>query len=202
MRRFLLLILSLLSLNQYSPAQDTIRHGKPVRYSPKRYPVQDKMFVSKLGYAREDIVFSAGKKRVEYCYYYGQERNCYGKTHEILNDSVLLIKENESDTITELWRYRKISQDLFEVRREYDKLQETGLAMSLIPFQVQGKMAVRRADNEDTLWLEDHSRFDPHRNNKLRYEFHKSRVKGFIYPVHLLTSFPFCRMGIRSPCLA
>ena len=84
-----LIILTFLLISLKSRAQDTIRIEPSIRFTSAEYPNRSKGFAINAKYAREDIVYSTTKKKIEYCYYYDSLRICHGDTYEIISDSIL-----------------------------------------------------------------------------------------------------------------
>ncbi|HYV95233.1 MAG TPA: hypothetical protein VE978_25890 [Chitinophagales bacterium] len=163
--------------------QDTIRLDKSVHYSSSTEPYRSKYFASCAKYAREVIVFSDTHKRIEYCYYYDNERFCFGKTYKLTDDSVLDMDE-------EKWVYKK-QGDKYFVNRFFKGTYESGYAISLMPFETTGIFTTTTSDKIDTLWTTDYSA--DHQDNPYdhpKYEFHKTRVSGKIYDAKKIDELP------------
>lgn len=174
MKRFLITISTILFITFLCVGQDTIKYPPSIFYSGKKETIRGKSFASKAKYAREDIIFSKNKKRIEYCYYYDTVRVCYGSTYEIYSDSVLKIDDKS-------WIYKKRSDKYF-LYRFYNGTYESGYAKTLIPLEAIGLFVTTTTDKIDTLWTTDYL-FDKPSNpyDHPKYIFNKSRVAGKIY---------------------
>ncbi|MBI1306681.1 MAG: hypothetical protein GC181_08715 [Bacteroidetes bacterium] len=147
----LLLILTIINCH-VANSQDTIKTEPSIHYSSAKHPVRGKQFVSGLKYAREDIVFSETKRRVEYCYYYDNERNCHGSDYEFLNDSILLIDNQK-------WIYYSIDSISWEVKttiNDNKTFRKTGKVLSLVPLTPIDKLYIISSSNPDTMWIENY----------------------------------------------
>lgn len=154
--------------------QDTIRVETSIYYTSKKEPNRGKYFASGVKYAREDIVFSETHKRIDYCYYYDNERNCYGTNYQLTSDTTL-------DMDGEIWNYRKQGDQYF-VERYFNGTYECGFTKSLIPFETLGRFTTTTADKIDTLWTTDYSADNPSSPyDKPLWIFHKTKIKGKIY---------------------
>lgn len=178
-----LIIVFFLTATIYSFGQDTIKIEPSILYSSKEFPDRSKDFAFKAEFAREDIVFSETKKRIEYCYYYDGERNCFGESYEIINDSIIQIKSQFTDSISEIWKYKIMEYNNFMVQRRYDVFIETGIVNSLIPFSRIGKFITQVKEGSDTLWVTDYTNYNfqgPYRRKPMYY-FPKAKIVGKIY---------------------
>lgn len=174
MTKITLFITTILLLVATCFGQDTIRVETSVYYTSDKEPYRGKEFAFRVKYAREDIVFSDTHKRIEYCYYYNNERYCYGTTYQLISDTTL-------DIDGEIWNYRK-EGDMFVVERSFNGTYENGLTKSLIPFETIGLFTTTTADNIDTLWTTDYSADKPSQPyDKPVWTFFKTKVYGKIY---------------------
>jgi hypothetical protein len=154
--------------------QDTIRVETSTHYTSDKEPNKGKGFASSVKYARQDIVYSDTYKRIEYCYYYDNERHCYGTNYLLVSDTTL-------DIDGAIWNYRK-QGDKYSVGRYFNGTYECGFTKSLIPFETVGLFTTTTADKIDTLWTTDYSADKPSRPyDKPLWTFHKATVKGKIY---------------------
>jgi hypothetical protein len=154
--------------------QDTIRVEPSYYYTSDKEPNRGKDFAFRVKYAREDIVYSDTLKRIEYCYYYDNERYCYGKTYHILSDSTI-------DIDGVVWQKKRRGHD-YSIVRYFSNLRENGYANSLIPFKTKGHCITTTADKIDTLWRTDYwdDNVDRPYEKPLR-TFHKSNIEGKVY---------------------
>jgi hypothetical protein len=156
------------------PAQDTIRVERSHHYTRKEDPNRGMLFAAKVRYAREDIVFSETHKRIEYCYYYDQQRICYGTNYWLSSDSTIDIDDIR-------WHFVRQGRRYF-VSRYFDGTYESGYVRSLIPFETIGLFTTTTADRAITLWTTDY-RTDRASNpyDKPRWIFHKTKIQGKLY---------------------
>jgi hypothetical protein len=168
--------------------QDTIRVEASTRYTSGKEPNRGKEFASRVKYAREDIVYSDTHKRIDYCYYYNDERHCYGTNYLLESDTTVVIDE-------ETWHYRK-QGDKYFVERYINGTYECGFAKSLIPFETIGLFTTTTRDKIDTLWTTDYSADKPARpyDNPL-WTFHKTRIKGKVYTKETIDEPPTLLTG-------
>jgi len=181
LKELLILILFFYTISCFS--QDTIKIEPSIQYSSKDYPTRSKDFAFKSQFAREDIIFSENKKRVEYCYYYDNERVCFGDCYEILNDSIIQIKTQFSDSTSEIWNFEITENNKYLVRRIHNRFTETGVVSSLIPFLKTGKFITQYEGNKDTLWVTDYTNYNfkgPYRT-KPNYYFPEAKINGNVY---------------------
>ncbi len=154
--------------------QDTVKVEKSIYYTSNKEPIRGKAFASKAKYARENIVFSNTHKRIEYCYYYDNERHCYGTNYQLTSDTTVAIDD-------EIWNYKKQGDQYF-MERYFNGTYESGIATSLIPFEIAGPFTTTTADKMDTLWTTDYSKDKPSQPyDKPLWTFHKTRLTGKIY---------------------
>lgn len=154
--------------------QDTIRVETSTYYNSRKEPHRGKKFASSIRYSREDIVFSATHKRIDYCYYYDKERDCYGTNYHLTSDTTL-------DIDGEIWYYKK-QGDKYFVARYFNGTYECGYTKSLIPFETVGLFTTTTADKMDTLWTTDYSADSPSEPyDKPLWTFHKAKLKDKIY---------------------
>ncbi len=104
-----IMLFSCFSLLAYG--QDTIKREASIKFSSIEFPVKSKRFISKVRYAREDIVYNPNKNRIEFCYYYDQKRICLGESYQIIKDSIILIYSSFSDSVFQEWSYSKIEEN-------------------------------------------------------------------------------------------
>jgi hypothetical protein len=178
-----LILLILLVNTLFCFGQDTIKFEPSVFYSSKEYPNRSKAFAFQAQFAREVIMFSETKKRIEYCYYYDNERVCFGESYEILNDSVIQIKSKFSDSIFENWKHKIADNNSYLVQRKYGSYCETGTVNSLMPFLKTGKFITQHQSSKDTLWITDYTNYNfkgPYRTAP-SYYFPKAKIKEKIY---------------------
>jgi len=154
--------------------QDTIRVEASTHYTSDKEPNRGKEFASRVKYSREDIVFSDTHKRIEYCYYYDNERHCYGTDYRLTSDIAL-------DINGVIWNYKK-QGDKYFVERYFNGTYECGFAKSLVPLETVGLFTTTTKDKIDTLWTTDYSADKPSRPyDRPEWTFHKSKVKGKIF---------------------
>jgi hypothetical protein len=146
---------------------DTVKVEPGIRYTSDKEPFRGKDFYSRVKYAREDIVFSPTHKRIEYCYYYDNERECYGTTYQITSDTTL-------DMDGEVWHYRKLG-DTYFTEMYTDHTYIHGFAKAPIPFEPAGLFITTTVDKIDTLWMIDYAADYP------SLALHKTKVKGTVY---------------------
>jgi hypothetical protein len=184
----LVIIMLIVSLAIY--CQDTILVERSSKYSSKIVKIRDKGFASRVKYAREDIVFNDNHKRVEYCYYYDDERHCFGTTYKIINDSILYEDEKK-------WVFKNISDDSYFIA-SVDSYQTTefGYAKSLIPLEKTGLFYTTSNITNDTLWIADYSidkRSYPFSSPD--YCFYQSSISDKIYEYYELDEMPTFENG-------
>ncbi|MFK7904852.1 MAG: hypothetical protein AB8B69_06990 [Chitinophagales bacterium] len=174
-----------------SIAQDTLLVEPSIFYSSVEYPYRSKTFAVSAEYAREDIVFNPLHKRVEYCYYYDNQRICFGDTYYLINDSTLQIGDL-SDVNHEIWYYKQVAPKNYKVTRYYNGLQELGQVNSLMPFLKRGQFITKSILQNDTLWGIDYSDYNIKRPlwRYPKYFFPKSKVNGKIYQDYDVDRFP------------
>lgn len=151
-------------------AQDTIKLEPSVIYTTFDYPIKDQAFystVSKGKKAKEVVVYNKNHVRFENCYYHGKERKCKGSTQHILSDSVISIDSS-------LWRYKAITQNLFEVQNLKKGYYLIGKTNALIPFNKIGTFHAINL-NGDTLWTDDYT------SKKPTFTFPATNINGKIY---------------------
>ena len=154
--------------------QDTIRIEPSQHYTRQKSPDRGKLFAARVKFAREDIVFSATHRRIEYCYYDDNKRTCHGTAYELTSDSTLAIDGT-------IWHYKKRSDQYF-VDRYFNGTYESGFAKSLIPLEATGLFTTTTADKIDTLWTTDYSTDNPARlYDHPSWAFHQTKVNGKIY---------------------
>ena len=148
-------------------AQDTIKMEPSKFYSAKVHPNRSKQFAGLVKYAREDIIYSSCKRRIEYCYYYDEERHCFGQTYEIINDSILMVDQTR-------WHFQKLG-NTYSMWRFDGKFIEFGTASALIPFTPESPFVTTTSDQIDTLWTTDYSTDDPSKPyDRIGVTFHQS----------------------------
>jgi hypothetical protein len=163
--------------------QDTIRVEPSYYYSSDKEPNRGKDFYFRVKYAREDIVYSDTLKRIEYCYYYDNERYSYGKTYHILSDSTF-----EIDGV--VWHYQN-QGDRYFVERYFNNLYERGFVKTLMPFETTGTFATMTAEKIDTLWTTDYSTDKPSKPyDRPSRIFHKSNIEGKVYTQNEIDVLP------------
>lgn len=195
--RLLLLLLPLCSLVSNSWAQDTIRHGDRIIYSNEKKYLRSKAFYATVKYAREDIIHSPIKKRVDYCFYMDNERNCWGTNYETPNDSTLWIYDNW-DTI--VWTYRNASHG-FQLERQVGSTTISAQADSLIPFQPTIEIAC--GIHADTLWVEDYKMVEfSNRFSKPQFSYPQVTIEGEILKEDQLSTTPTLLNGDSIPVLS
>lgn len=173
--RIFLSSLIFLGLIQISFSQDTIYYDHKVSYNSGDNPIRGKEFVANLEFAREDIILDENTTRVEYCYYYDNERICHGNTYRILNDSTLI--ENES-----IWNYKKVYDNNFSIWRNDSLIVEYGQASSMMPLQKTGLFFTVNKLSKDTLWQMDYTNYNP--SNPYRkplFNYYLSHIHGKVY---------------------
>lgn len=174
MTKFTLFITTFLLSVATCLGQDTIRIETSTYYTSDKEPNRGKAFASRVKYAREDIVFSDNHKKIDYCYYYDNERHCYGTNYQLTNDSTL-----EVDRV--IWKYTK-QGDKYFLERYFNGTYECGFAKSLIPLETIGLFTTSTADKIDTLWTTDYSADNPSQPyDRPLWTFHRTKVKGKIY---------------------
>jgi hypothetical protein len=128
-----------------SYGQDTIKVEKSYYYKTSDLPPRNsRMFHGSMKYGREDIIYSDSASRIEFCYYFNNERNCFGTTYKLIGDSVLSIDSTK-------WFYKKIASRYF-LSRYLDGVYESGWAIKLIPLITDGLFVTTTSDRIDTLW--------------------------------------------------
>ncbi|MCF8298386.1 MAG: hypothetical protein K9J13_12640 [Saprospiraceae bacterium] len=183
MKRTLLLTIFILSLISYSFGQKRIRVEPISRYSRLKKENRNSRWMHSFAKrAREDIIYSDTHKRVEYCYYLGFERICYGETYRLIGDSTLQIGDTLYNNKVHQWTYRKLENGNFFVYSNFDNVYEFGIVKELIPFERIGNFIVTKKNKKDTLWIADYSKVDM---SKLYSEpiiqIYKSKICGKIY---------------------
>jgi hypothetical protein len=154
--------------------QDTIRVETSTYYTSDKEPKRGKHFASRVKYAREDIVFSDTHKRIDYCYYYDNKRQCYGTTYQITSDTTL-------DIDGAVWHYKN-QGDKYFLERYFNGTYECGSAKLLIPLETVGLFTTTTADKIDILWTTDYAADKPSQPyDKPLWTFHKTKIKGKIY---------------------
>jgi hypothetical protein len=151
--------------------QDTIKFEPSVYYTKITEPYRGKDFASRVKYAREDIVFSEKHKRIEYCYYYDDERHCHGTDYILKSDSTL-------DIDGETWNFKKQGGKYF-VESYHNSTYTNGFTNSLIPFEAFGIFTIMTADKIDTLWTRNYSTNIP--SYEGIWTFYKTEIKDKIY---------------------
>lgn len=156
--------------------QDTIQVDPISFYSSSDWPVLGKTFYSQVRYAREEIVYSNEKMRVDYCYYYDSERECFGRDYHLLNDSILM-----EDSVR--WEYIKLSENEFQVSRKLNGGVEIGRVRELFPLEKKGVFYVLSSITGDTIWQEDYSVVDPRRSYSRdpAFCYYYSEIEGPVY---------------------
>jgi hypothetical protein len=176
------LILLILSV-ETTKAQDTIKVEPGFHYSKKEYPYHNKQFVSMVKRAREDIVYGENHKRIEYCYYHGKERICYGTTYKVVGDSLYVDSS--------AWHYQKINGDQYFVKYSDHDITTTGFAKSLIPLEKTGIYYTISNRTSDTLWQADYSNYDPsNMYDKANYCFYDTKIEGKVYEYNEVDEIP------------
>jgi hypothetical protein len=166
-----------------SVAQDTIRLEPRVQYYAAIDSVRDRMFAAHARYAKEEIIFSDRHKKIQYCYYYDQERVCYGNEYKIISDSILQTNEEQ-------WIYKR-EGELYKVWRIKKGYYESGYAKSLMPLETIGLFTTTSLNFKDTLWHTDHTKEKPNRPySHPAYFFHRHKIAGKIYDVREMDSLP------------
>lgn len=183
MKRTALLSIFILSLASYCLGQDTIRVEPISYYSPLvEENLNNRWLSSAAKRAREDIIYSDTHKKVEYCYYLGFERICYGESYRLIGDSTLQIGDTLYNNKVHQWTYRKLKNGNFFVYSNFDDVYEFGTVKELIPFERIGKFVITKTNKKDTLWIADYSKFDmskPYTEPIIK--IYKSKIKGKIY---------------------
>lgn len=183
MKKILLIIFIIIKIVLTCNAQDTLRVEKSIYYTKENIPMRVKENSSTIKYAREDIVFSPTRRRVEYCYYFENERRCFGNTYELINDSILYIDG-------QTWIYIK-SGDRYFVKREKDIFIEYGFVSTLIPFETSGHFTTITIDKHDTLWYTNYPIDIPSiRDEQLSIKFHKSNIEDVVYQSNEIEKYP------------
>lgn len=161
-------------------AQDTIRSGASIHYTSTVDPVRDKTFAARAKYAKETIVFSPTHQKIEYCYYYDDERVCFGNEYEIISDS--LLKKDDQE-----WFYKQVGSRYY-IRRYNKGLYESGYAKSLVPLIVDGQLTTTSLDYQDILWHADYTDYNTEpRHLTPNYFFHSINIEGKIYQAKKLS---------------
>jgi hypothetical protein len=174
---------------------DTIKVEPSIYYTSDKEPFQGKDFASRVRYAREDIIFSETHKRIEYCYYYDNKRECGGTDYQITNDSTLKIDnsplgiDSTSDVDKEIWNYKKRGEKYF-IERYFNGTYVSGFAKSLIPLEIIGLSTTMTADKIDTLWAIDYSKCKPSQSYDSIWIFHTTKVKGKIFAQDKVDEIP------------
>ena len=182
-----------------SIAQDTIRVEPTSYYSSQDEPVRGKGFASRVKYAREDIIFNAHHKRIEYCYYYDKERTCFGDTYKLIGDTILQINDSSDSTLNQYWKYEIQDNGDYLVYRHHNGIYETGYAKELVPFILKD-LYILSGDTSDTLWSEHFINYNP---NSWHYEpqfiYPKKSIKDKIYDLDKVDSTPTFLSGQLLP---
>ncbi len=160
-----------------SLAQDTIKMEPSIVYAKAEAPLMTKGARTKL--AREDIIYSKQHRRVEYCYYVEEQRKCWGTDYHILEDSVLVIGENER------WNFRRLANGHYFVDRTKDQLYEFGEVQPLMPFIPQTPIFTTALDTKDTLWTSTyHQKKKSLGNWYWTTHFYETHITDQIYDYH------------------
>ncbi len=145
-----------------SAGQDTVKVEPSIFYTSEKEPQRGKDFASRVKYAREDIIYSDKHRRIEYCYYYDNDRHCYGNTYNITSDSTIQVDENT-------WKYTLVGSNYF-MEQYFEGTYISGYANSLIPLTFVGTRTTATSDKIDTLWSVN---FDNSRSRR-GIELHKT----------------------------
>lgn len=194
-----LLFLSALTGN----AQDTVLVSERVHFSTKEAP----RFYSKGyhgRYGREDVVYDKNHKKVEYCYYEGNERKCKSRDYRIVGDSVLSVTPFDSwnDNGTTVWHFRKMNEDRYSVYRTGTTFLESGVVTSLMPMTFEGPVITMLPDKRDTLWSLYYD-IDAYLYSwsDFRVDFHKTAINDPVYEYNEIDIAPKLADGNPIPVI-
>lgn len=165
-------------------SQDTLRYEEKVIYQSEDFPSRGKQFVADLKYGREAILFSDRKMKLEYCYYYDNERNCHGDTYEIINDSLVAVNGIS-------WHFQQQSSGAYWVWRKDRIATEYGQVDSLLPFTQKGIFYTVSNQTQDTLWQEEYHLYkkgNPRR--KPTFCFYDTKIEEKVYEYDEVTIPP------------
>jgi hypothetical protein len=177
-------------------SQDTIKVEESSEYFSASNTWGSMEFNAKVKYSREDIVFSDNLKRIEYCFYYDNQRNCHGKTYELQNDSTLSIFESQ-DTLIYNFQYKN-SDSLF-IYGENNNTYEFGYVNSLIPL-LPYEIYTLNEHKTDTLWISDFSNFSPENPYSTpKWTYPTNKINGKIYSSSEVDILPTTSNGQQLP---
>lgn len=184
------LIISTMMLCLETMAQDTIRIGKKVNLDKKEYR-NGRISSAKCG--REDIIFSNTCRRIEYCAYYKNKRNCIGDTYSLKGDSIVDVDGIE-------WFYQKRPDGRYLIYRFYEGVYASGTVDELIPFG-KTKIITVNLSTKDTLWIANYERFgtSDYLYCAPTYSYPKAKIEGKIYRLEEVTTPPVFLDGSFLP---
>lgn len=201
MKDFLSLVLILLFYCNFVQAQDTLFIGAKVDFSSQ----EARQYFGKGyhgNYGREDIVFSENHKRIDFCYYQNNVRTCTGKGYWLENDSILKISNSNLwrvDERVECWKYKKLDENKYFISRGDSTFYEFGMAKSLIPLILDGKLTTTLANKKDTLWLIEINYLNP--KLKFRIDYYQSKIDEKIFEYNEIDLKPSLLNGDSLPTI-
>lgn len=200
-----LIIAILLLFSGAINAQDTIKIGPSYTYTEAEYSsLYGKGFHGE--YGREDIIYSDNHKRIEYCYYYNNERICKGHDY-FITDSTFAIEENYnsseySDLL--LYKYQKLDTGKYLIRRDTPQFYETAIATEIFPLIIEGQKSTISKINADTLWTTDYVYNKYNYSHPFPYEkinIYKNTVKGKVFDYNQIEYGPTYTNGLKLDTL-
>lgn len=186
-------------------AQDTIKIGPSYTYNEAEYrSLYGKGFHGE--YGREDIIFSDNHKRIEYCYYYNNERICKGHDY-FITDSTFAIEMsfNSSDySDLNLYKYHKLNNGKYLISRDTPQYYETAIATEIFPLIIEGQKSTISKTNADTLWTTDYVYNKYNFSHPFPYEkinIYKNTVKEKVYDYNQVEYGPTYSNGLKLDTL-
>ena len=135
-------------------SQDTTCIEKRVEYFSETDTIdilskKAKNIYYKAKYAKEFIRLSVNKGKIEYCFYYDNQRFAKNReTHFYLENNEITISEYG---FHETWTYQKLDDNYYQITKRLGNIKEVGCAKNLMPLEKIGDFyAIDNA--EDTLY--------------------------------------------------
>ena len=155
------MFLFLISSKSYS--QDTLLLDNQIKYYSESDSVDILSFYAKniyyrADYSRELIKFDNDSAKLEYCFYYDNERIFHENkiySFKTIHDSIVTVYYNQ---YSENWNYMQVNDSLFFLSRKHGNLIEKGFAKTIIPLEKLGVFNVLDSE-KDTLWMIKYSNF-------------------------------------------